>query len=160
MMEGLLGTYFNSYDPKGRVAIPVKMRNAFPVGEQDRIYITRGIEPCITGYCQQEWDRFRRKLNKAKIDEKTKRKLKREFIGRGSEAVFDKQGRITIPLDLINYADLHNVEELIIVGCDDYIEIWNPQKYQQSGSASEEDVDSTMSKLIFDEDDDAAEAKP
>ncbi|MBN1541598.1 division/cell wall cluster transcriptional repressor MraZ [candidate division KSB1 bacterium] len=159
-MDGLLGTYFNAYDPKGRVAIPVKIRNAFPEGQQDRVYITRGIEPCITGYCQEEWDRFRYKLNKAKIDEKTKRKLKREFIGRGAEAVFDKQGRITIPQDLIAYAGLQDLQEVIVVGADNYIEIWNPANYQRSGAASEEDVEAAMSVLDLDEAEYAAGKEP
>ena len=158
-MDGLLGTYYNSYDPKGRVAIPIKLRNAFPEGERDRIFITRGIEPCITGYCKHEWDRFRHKLNKAKINEKTKRKLKREFIGRGAEAIFDKQGRITIPQELIKYANLEGVEEVVVVGSEDCIEIWNPADWEKAGIASDE-VDGVMGNLNLDDDETSAGLEP
>jgi MraZ protein len=150
-MSGLYGTNKNSLDPKGRVAIPAKFRYAFPQGQQDRIYITRGIDKCISGYYYDEWRRFTKHLNKVNKDEKTKRKLKREFIGRASSALFDKQGRITIPQDLLDFAEIKNSEALII-GCGNYIEIWDPDTYNSDGQAAEEIVQKAMEELNFEQD--------
>jgi MraZ protein len=149
-MAGLYGTYRNSMDPKGRVAIPAKLRNAFPEGQRDKIYITRGIDTCITGYYYDEWQRLRHHLKKVNINEKTKRKLKRQFIGRGAEVSFDKQGRIIIPQDLIDFAGLKD-GEVLIIGSDNMIEIWDPDVYEAEGDLSEDVVQETMGSLNLDD---------
>ena len=152
MNTDLYGTYINSLDSKNRVAIPAKIRNVVPDNKNDRIFITRGIDTCITGYFPDEWTKFRDRLNKVKLDEKTKRKVKREFIGRAIEATFDKQGRIVLPQDLIEFAQLESVSEVRIVGSVNFIEIWNPQVYQQEVEASEEIIQKTMENLDLSDD--------
>lgn len=143
-MAGLYGNYRNSLDPNGRVAIPAKIRNAFPDSQRDKIYITRGIDSCITGYSANEWSRFCDTLNEINIDEKNKRKLRRQFLGRASEAFFDKQGRIMIPGDLIRFAGLENCKEVMIVGSGSIIEIWNPDIYLDEEEESESVVQDFM----------------
>jgi MraZ protein len=143
-MAGLYGNYKNSLDPNGRVAIPAKIRNAFPESQRDKIYITRGIDTCITGYHADEWKYFCDTLKKINIDEKNKRKLRRQFLGRASEAVFDKQGRIIIPADLVQFAKLEDCKEVIIVGSGNIIEIWNPDIYENEEEDSEQAVQDFM----------------
>ena len=156
-MAGLYGNYRNSLDPKGRLAIPAKMRNALPDGQRNQIYITRGIEKCITGYSYEGWEQFRAKLDRVKVGEKTKRQLKRQFIGKGFEATFDKQGRITLPAELIRFAELESSSEVVVLGSGDVIEIWNPTVYEAEEDAFEDTVQSIMGEMDLDSGDGSLE---
>ena len=149
-MSGLYGKYIVSLDPKGRLAIPAKHRNAFPEKQRDKITLTRGIDSCITGYYFEKWQNFKQKIDNMQLNYKEKITLRREFVGRAVEAVFDKQGRVTIPSDLLKLAHLENCSEALIMGCDGYIEIWNPQDYEDSCRDSEEIVQKVMSENYFD----------
>jgi MraZ protein len=152
-MGNLYGTYRVTLDVKRRLAVPAKLRYAFPDGLRNQIFITRGIEKCITGYHYEEWQKFQTILNKLKIDETSKRKIKRQFLGRASEEVFDKQGRIILPDDLVSFAELENSSEVMIIGTGNTLEIWNPRIYQEDGAASEEIIQKTMGSISLDLDD-------
>ncbi len=54
-----------------------------------------------------------------------------------SEQKIDKQGRLNISAGLIEYAHLNG--EVLIVGYEDKIEIWNPAKYREFVEATEGD---------------------
>jgi len=146
-MAGFYGNYRKYLDPKGRIAIPAKLRYALPAGQQSQIYLTRGIERCITGYSFDEWRRFERKLLRINKDEITKQKIIREFLGKSAETVFDKQGRITLPANLIEHAKLNEVSEALIVGTGNVIEIWNPELFDSEGTASEEIIREVMGEI-------------
>jgi len=150
MMAGLQGTYSVSFDSKRRLAVPAKLRYALPDGLRDKLYITRGIEKCITGYSWDEWQKFQTILNKLKIDETTKRKIKRQFIGRAAEVDLDKQGRLIIPDDLVNYAELQSCEEVLVVGCGTTLEIWNPRLFEEDGASAEEAIQKTLGQIPLD----------
>jgi len=146
-MSSLIGKTTIIMDAKHRLSIPAKLRNTFPKNQRDLLYITRGIEKCLTGYSKSEWQKFQTVLNKLKIDETTKRKIKRQFIGRAAEVYFDMQGRILLPDDLINFAELQNCTEVVVLGTSTTIEIWNPQLFDESGAATEDDIQKTFKEV-------------
>jgi len=150
-MAGLYGNSKKYLDPKGRIAIPSKMRYSLPEGQQAQLYITRGIERCIMGFSFDEWQKFQKKLSRVNADEITKQKIKREFLGKSAEVVFDKQGRITLPAHLIKHAKLDEAEEALIVGTGNVIEIWNPKLFDEEGTPTEETIRKVMSGTSFDE---------
>jgi MraZ protein len=149
-MADFYGHYHNSLDPKGRLAIPIKLRNALPEGQRNQLYITRGIEKCITGYSYKEYQRFLKQLDQLQINEKVKRQLKREFIGRTFETVFDKQGRITIPQELLKFAQLDGTSEAIVLGSGNVMEIWNAELYQAESEEIEDVIQSIMGEARLD----------
>ncbi len=145
-MATLYGTYSVTMDAKRRIAVPAALRYSFPEGERNQIIITRGIDKCITGYPYREWNEFLKLLNEINIDEITKRKIKRQFIGRAKEEIFDKQGRILLPEDLVNYAELKDCNEVLVVGIDNLVEIWNPALFEADGASCEEAIQESLGK--------------
>ena len=148
-MTGLQGTYTVSMDSNGRLAIPAKIRNAFPEGQQDKIFITRGLDSCVTGYYQDKWDVFTRNIEEANISYREKTAMKRWFIAWSFEAYFDKQGRITIPARLLEYAKLEKSTEVYVMGCDGFLEIWNPDRFDAEDKENEGLVQGVMSQFNF-----------
>ena len=147
ILSRLYGTYTNSLDEKGRIAIPSKMRAALQEPNIDKLYLTRGIDTCITCYPYSEWIKFIDNLNKVNLDEKTKRKLHRQFIGNAAEIKFDSQGRLNIPTYLLSFAGLEGQKEAVVVGCGNVIEIWNQEKFSNGGE--EDIIQETMGSISF-----------
>ena len=152
-MGNLLGTYPITIDASRRLALPSKLYYAQPDGLRDKLFITRGIDKCLTGYNWQEWQKFITNINKLKIEETTKRKIRRQFIGNAVEADLDKQRRIIIPDLLAAYADLTENMEVLVVGCGGTIEIWNPVHHAADAAAAEGPIQETLSKIPLDIDD-------
>jgi MraZ protein len=130
-MAGLYGRYKLSLDPKGRLAIPAKIRNSFPEGQQEKIFLTKGTEECITGYYLDEWKNFEDWVENSKFDDAEKRRLRRRHFSAVVDPAFDKQGRVTLSSELKQFAHLESSPEVLVVGCNKYIEIWNPEKYEE-----------------------------
>lgn len=59
-MAMFMGEYHHNLDSKGRLIIPAKFRDQ--IG--DEIIFTRGMEGCIFGYPQSEWQKIEAKLAK------------------------------------------------------------------------------------------------
>ncbi len=134
----LYGRYTVTLDPKGRLAIPARFRLAFPEGQQNEIILTRGFDPCITGYSRDSWAEFTKIFYDPDLSQEETDLIEREFIGRMLEATFDKQGRLTLPPHLIEYAQLENIDEVWVVGVRNRLEIWNPQVYNEIRKEKEE----------------------
>ncbi len=114
-----MGTYYNSVDPKGRVSIPVKYREA--LGE--RFYVTRGFDRCIDIYTMDGWENFAKKLHKLSVTKRNMRDYVRFIFGFATDVELDKQGRILLPSVLretLNFA-----KDVVIVGVGNKIEIWD-----------------------------------
>ena len=67
------------------------------------------------------------KLDKLNPFDPKDAKFLRMFLDPASEDKFDNQSRLTIPQNLLDYAGIE--KEVLIIGINKFIEIWNPQKY-------------------------------
>ncbi len=134
-------------DAKGRLAVPQRFRQAFPENEQDNIVLTRGFDPCITGYYESSWETFLQNVFSNEISQEDQDLFEREFIGRVQKSTFDKQGRITLPQHLLDYANLINVNEVTVIGIRDRIEIWNPDLYEKIRGSQEDALQALRGKL-------------
>ncbi len=125
-----MGEYHPVLDEKGRVAIPVKQRRAF--GENfiiNRLVITYGFDKCIMGFRDEDWKDFvaNRLVNLPQSDPKNRMRI-RVLLGGACECDLDRQGRITIPAYLLEYAGLD--KEAVILGLYNRIEIWSKREYE------------------------------
>ena len=146
-MSDLHGRHKVSLDPKGRLAIPFKFRMAFPEDQQNNIILTRGFDPCITGYYLESWNEFQNTLDESEMTQEQMDIFEREFIGRKLDSAFDKQGRVTLPPHLLEFAQLDNVNEVIVIGTRDRIEIWNPELYDEIRTKQEPVIQDLRQKL-------------
>ncbi len=139
-----MGEYQHNMDPKGRVIIPAKFRDA--LGE--KFVVTRGLDNCLFVYPMDEWSILEQKLVTLPLTSKNARAFVRFFFSGATECEVDKQGRISIPANLRDYAGID--KELVIIGLANRIELWAKEKwdaYLQDAEESYEDIAAAMEEL-------------
>ena len=95
-----LGTHTPRLDEKGRLFLPAKYRDELAEG----LVVTKGQERCLYVFPQAEFGRITEALRTAPVTAKAVRDYSRVFFASASDEVPDKQGRITIPPALREYA--------------------------------------------------------
>jgi MraZ protein len=147
----LYGTYNVTLDLKKRLAIPAPHRAEFPEDQQDRIFLTHHLyDPCITGFYEEKWFNYLQKIDNLDITTRRKHTLKREIIGNSKKAMFDKQGRITIPMALLERAQLENANHALVIGCGSHLEIWSPEVRRKLLPETQKLIQEELSDITFD----------
>lgn len=124
----LIGKYSHSLDVKGRLIMPVKLRE--DMGEN--FIITTGLDGCLFGFSMSEWQKFEDKLKTLPITNKNARNFVRFFLSGATECELDKQGRFLIPGKLREVASLDR--DVTIIGAGTRIEIWDKEKWEEHNS--------------------------
>ena len=139
-----IGEYEHSVDAKGRVIMPVKLRE--DIGE--KFIVTKGLDGCLFAYSISEWTNFEEKLKTLPLTNKNARDFVRFFLSGAVECEIDKQGRFLIPGNLRTYATLE--KEIIIIGVGTRIEIWSREewkKYSSDENISADEIAENMTML-------------
>ena len=124
--------------------MPAKLRE--DMGE--KFIITKGLDGCLFGFSQNEWENFETKLKTLPLTNKNARDFVRFFLSGAIECEIDKQGRFLISSNLRNVATLE--KEVIIIGVGTRIEIWNKEKwenYNNEENISADDIAENMTML-------------
>ena len=124
------GEFSYSLDNKGRLNIPAKFRNVLSKGNQRSFVITRGMDTCIWVYPHKVWLTIEDELRKLSSLSRTNRSFIRSTVRYASTVQYDKQGRIALSQNLIDYAQLKN--DALIIGVVNKIEIWNPTRLDET----------------------------
>lgn len=124
-----MGTYQNNVDPKGRVSIPVKFREA--LGE--RFFITKGFDRCIDIHTAPGWESLTEKLQKLSVTKRDMRDFVRFIFGNAAEVELDKQGRILLPSLLRETVGIE--KEVVVMGVGNKIEIWDKAAWEERQNA-------------------------
>ncbi|RCW51373.1 division/cell wall cluster transcriptional repressor MraZ [Halanaerobium sp. DL-01] len=139
-----MGEYTHSMDTKGRLIIPSKLREDLT----EKFVITRGLDNCLFLYPLPEWNTLEEKLISLPMTSKNARNFVRFFFSGASECELDKQGRISLPSNLRDYADFEH--EIVIIGLANRIELWAKEKwdsYMNEVENSYEDIADAMEEL-------------
>ena len=145
VMPMLMGEFHHNIDEKGRLIIPNKFRDV--LGES--FIITKGIENCLFVYPQNEWNKIVSKLEKLPFTKKDARNFMRFFLAGATSIEFDKQGRVNISSNLIEYAGIN--KECIVIGVNDRLEIWSKENWDKFILDNEESL-SDIAENLFDRD--------
>ncbi|WP_219463420.1 division/cell wall cluster transcriptional repressor MraZ [Nonomuraea rhizosphaerae] len=127
-----LGTHQPRLDDKGRLFLPAKYREELAEG----LVITKGQERCLYVFPVEEFQRITEALSTAPVTAKAVRDYSRVFFASASDETPDKQGRITIPQGLRQYAGL--VRDCVVIGANTRLEIWDAQAWDTYLSAQEQ----------------------
>lgn len=119
-----LGTFTPKLDDKGRFFLPAKFRGEL----NDGLVITRGQDRCLVVYPLETFTQMTRRIVSAPHTVRQVRNYQRMLAASASDETPDKQGRISIPTALRDYAGLGT--EIVVVGTIDRVEIWDPQAWQ------------------------------
>ena len=92
--------------------------------------LTKGIDKCLYIYPMSEWERFMTKLSALPSSDMNARAFVRHFYANAVECEVDRQGRLTIPQELRDYAGID--KELVTIGILDKIEIWSRAEWENA----------------------------
>jgi transcriptional regulator MraZ len=121
----LLGTHGYQLDPKGRVSLPGRFREAFA----DGAWLTVGQDRCLYCFPRAEWERRSDEVASFPLSDNDGRAYARLFFGSSDEAKLDSQGRVTIPQRLREAVGIG--KEVVVLGVRDRMEIWDRETYDQ-----------------------------
>ena len=125
-----LGSFNYTIDAKGRISIPARLRKFVSPDANDTFVLTRGSEKCINIYPMNYWkELLESKLDKLNSFDPKDTKFMRLFLQEAAEDQFDTQSRLLVSKKLIEFAEIE--KDVIILGMNKYIEVWNPKLYEE-----------------------------
>ena len=80
-------------------------------------------------FSAEEFERIHEQMRSAPLSSRQARDYMRVFLSGASDEVPDKQGRVTIPAALREYARLDR--ELVVIGAGSRAEIWDAQAWDE-----------------------------
>ena len=119
-----LGTHTPRLDDKGRLFLPAKFRDELAGG----VVITRGQEHCLYVFTRAAFAAKAEELQSASLANKKDRDYGRMFFSMAEDQSPDKQGRVTVPARLRDYAGLDR--DCVVVGANTRLEIWDAAAWQ------------------------------
>lgn len=137
-----MGEFQHSVDAKGRLIVPAKLRE----GLGDRFIATKGLENCLFVFPQKEWEAFGEKLRSLPLASSAARAFTRLFFAGATDCEVDPQGRILLPANLREYAEIER--DVMIVGVSSRVEIWSKPKWEEYCQKAEESFEETAEKLL------------
>jgi len=143
MAARFIGQSKNRLDDKDRVFVPGSLRKAIEAawGKEPRLVThLNPVGTCIVLASEEGWLEAWERYNQMEWHDEYAAQMRR--LQSLSEIVrMDRQGRITVPPFLREYVGIQ--DEILFVGCGDYIELWNPEagrKILQDTFASAKDL--------------------
>ena len=127
-----LGEFEYKIDDKGRVPVPPKFRRDLKEG----LILTPGVEKCIIAYTPSEWKKVAESLTTGSVTPNKLRRLNRAIFAAAFRLNIDGQGRIALPVPLREQAGIE--DEVIIVGVNTCLELWNKEQWALEKATSQE----------------------
>lgn len=137
-----LGTHEPRLDDKGRLVLPAKFRDGFSTD----VVLTKGQDLSIVMWPLSEFQLYAQKIREASRNDARVRSYLRVFFSSAFDEQIDKQGRITLPATLRDYAQLDR--DVIVVGADTTVEIWDPKLWNTYLSEAEPKFASTQEEVV------------
>jgi MraZ protein len=134
-----LGTFTPRLDEKGRLFLPAKFRDELAAG----LVITPGQERCLRVFPMAEFARVTTVAREAPTALRETRDFHRMVFGEAHDEVPDRQGRVTVPQPLREYAGL--TRDCAVVGLNSYLEIWDDAAWREY-KASQSEAYSSLSE--------------
>jgi len=119
------GEYQHNLDPKGRLFIPSRLRE----GLGDLFVLTKGLDNCLFAFPMPEWEVLEQKTKALSFTSRDARTFSRIFFSGAAECEVDKQGRILVPVNLREHAELE--KEAVIIGASTRVEIWSSDTWEK-----------------------------
>lgn len=136
-----LGEYQHTLDAKGRLSLPAKFRNQMA----GSYVVGKGIEKCLYVFSPEEYENFLGQLMERGDFGKDFRQVRRFFTAGAKEDELDGAGRLSIPANLREYANLER--DVAVIGNGDRIEIWNAEMWTAYNDEAEGRIEELTSDL-------------
>nr|WP_279537389.1 division/cell wall cluster transcriptional repressor MraZ [Dermacoccus sp. NHGro5] len=137
-----MGTHTPRLDDKGRMILPAKFREKFAAG----LVMTRGQERCLYVFPMNEFERIAAAMNTTPVTSRAVRDYQRVLLSGACDEIPDKQGRVTIPPLLREYAGLS--KECTVIGAGNRVEIWDTQAWNDYLAGAEQPFSEQAEEVV------------
>lgn len=125
-------------DPKGRMAVPTRIRDALVESCGGRLVVTAHTEDrCLLVYPEHEWLNLLPQIEALPSFNKASQRVKRILIGYATPLEIDGNGRVLVPPTLRTYANLD--KKIMLVGQGKKLELWSEESWLALLDAPAED---------------------
>lgn len=115
-------------DAKGRLAIPIKHRDALQQSCEGHLVLTAHPHRCLLLYPQPAWEPIQAKIMALSSFDKQSSNLQRLLVGFVEDIVIDNAGRILVSPELRDFALLD--KEVMLVGQGSHFELWSKEAWR------------------------------
>ncbi|WP_298392758.1 division/cell wall cluster transcriptional repressor MraZ [Flavobacterium sp.] len=130
-MNSLIGTYECKVDIKGRLLLPAPLKKQLAPSLQDGFVLKRSVfQPCLELYPMAEWNLMMQKVNKLNKFVKKNNDFIRRFQAGVKVVEIDNLGRLLVPKDLANFAQI--TKDIVLSSAVNIVEIWDKDLYEKA----------------------------
>ena len=130
-MNAIIGTYECKIDAKGRMLLPAPFKKQLAASLQDGFVLKRSVfQPCLELYPIVEWNVMMQKINKLNRFVKKNNDFIRRFTAGVKVIEIDNLGRLLVPKDLTNFAQIS--KDIVLSSAVNIIEIWDKELYEKA----------------------------
>jgi len=139
-------------DAKGRLAMPTRYRERIAQRCDGQLVVTVDKDYCLLVYPLPDWEEIERKLVRLPSLNKQARRLQRLMVGYATELELDGHGRILLPKELREFANLDR--QAILIGQGNKFELWDDARWNEKrdewlaeGESGEESLPAELESL-------------
>ncbi|MEX0275023.1 MAG: division/cell wall cluster transcriptional repressor MraZ [Flavobacteriaceae bacterium] len=152
-MVNFIGTYDCKADAKGRVMMPVALKNQMTPILNEGFVIKRSVfQTCLELYPMAEWNLLMQKMNKKNRFKKKNNDFIRRFSAGVKVVEIDATGRLLIPKNLVAVAGIK--KEVVLSSAINIVEIWDKGNYEKVLEETAEDFAALAEEVMGDDGDD------
>jgi MraZ protein len=126
-MELRTGTFESTLDDKGRVGVPIRLRDRY-AGD---LVIAQGLPPSVSAWVMTPavWEQVQERveLSLTSLPWQDFQLFHQQFMWSAQPVEFDKSGRIAVPSTIRKYAGL--LKECLVLSDEEHLEIWDSKRY-------------------------------
>lgn len=111
-------------DAKGRMAVPVRHRDALSALCSGQLTITKNPDGCLMVFPRPAWEAFRDKVAALPMSAAG---WKRVFLGNAQDVEIDGAARVLVSPELRAAAGLS--KDVMLLGMGNHFELWDAQRY-------------------------------
>jgi MraZ protein len=125
-MTLFLSTHINKVDKKGRVSVPAQFRSELANESFQGVVLFRSnVHPALEGFAWSYMQEIASRLDNFDMFSEEQDDLATTLFGEAVQVPFDGEGRIVLPVELMEFAGL--VEKAAFVGLGGKFQIWDPE---------------------------------
>jgi transcriptional regulator MraZ len=142
------GEFRCGVDDKGRFVLPSVFRGAFSVDDEQlakSVILLKSLDHSLWLYRTLEWEE-KLTTTRQHLDDEQSRLFMHYVVAESAPSEVDKNGRLSIPKRLREYADIES--EVVLIGLYERIELWSLLRWEAYLSRLEERHEMTLGKIL------------
>ncbi len=152
ILNYLIGTYECTIDVKGRILIPIALKNQLSGVIKNGFVLKRAVfQQCLELYPISQWEQLITKVNSLNRFKRKNNDFIRRFTAGVKFIELDSSGRLLIPRDLIDFASIS--KEVVVSSSVDMIEVWDKTAYEGAIADATDDFASLAEEVMGQDDD-------